>query len=99
MTVLPEVIPVKIGASFEGDIVGGLEFTLTPIPETESDSTQVATPEPPAAVDPATETETKQRVGAGADPATETVQRTSQRETIPGPALGREKKSTTTKPK
>jgi hypothetical protein len=34
----PEVIPVKISASFDGDIIGGLDFTLSPVKEIVTDN-------------------------------------------------------------
>jgi len=39
----PEVIPVNISASFDGDIVGGLDFTLSPVKQPEPDTAKTDT--------------------------------------------------------
>jgi hypothetical protein len=48
MTSSPEQIEFKISPSFEGDIVGGLDFVLTPIPEEEIPEVKTNLPEPVA---------------------------------------------------
>jgi hypothetical protein len=46
MTSSPEQIEFKISPSFEGDIVSGLDFVLTPIPEEEIPEIENKAPEP-----------------------------------------------------
>jgi hypothetical protein len=48
MTSSPEQIEFKISPSFEGDIVSGLDFVLTPIPEEEIPEVKTNLPEPVA---------------------------------------------------